>query len=611
MKKKEHILFEAQKSFVQGLIPAPDQRVSVQVTPNGPVLFWQGSALQSVRNAQLEAERRAAELRLSETIIFFGAAAGTTIRLVLERGASRVIWFEPLGGILHAALSVTDLSQWLSNGSLIIFCGKPSQEDIARILEGSRNAETLFVPHRSSYRISSAYEEIQRSCERILNRREVNMATLARFDRTWTRNLYENFSFLPGARPVSRLFGLAQGGSAVIVGAGPSLYDSLDDIRAASEHALLIAVDTSLLILQHAGIDPDIVFTVDPQPLNRAYLEGYTGRALFVVDPTTSFHSLRLLHPDSTFFTWSPFPLARLFLERLQEDPGEISFGGSVSTNAYDLAVRMGCSRIHLVGQDLSFPGGLAHSKGAILEERLNTKECRIFRREMHNYRQMSALPVRYLPGLDNQPVPTNDKLLIFHNWFSSRIPADMERGITVVNSTVRGAKIPPLPRAGLKEIPSSPRIQEIRRKLGEAAHAPMRFDRKSLMQALEDLRGKLQAGAGILRRSVETSQELLDALSHPDRTGSEKTQSRAARALDELDAELRADADTAEIIGNTTQAAIFRITDDWGGQTADESANLRNARKAHRLYQEMEAAAVLQIRWIEKAIRGMKRQTR
>ena len=80
----------------------------------------------------------------------------------------------------------------------------------------------------------------------------------------------------------------------------------------------------------------------------------------------------------------------------------------------------MGASKSYFVGQDLAFTDGLAHSKGAILEERLNFKETRYFRRELHNYRQLSYLQKIPISGYAGEQYITNEKMQIFRKWFES-----------------------------------------------------------------------------------------------------------------------------------------------------------------------------------------------
>ena len=127
------------------------------------------------------------------------------------------------------------------------------------------------------------------------------------------------------------------------------------------------------------------------------------------------------LNIKSGFFTSSPFPLLQIYTKHLSVEPGEIPFGGSVSTNAVSLAELMGASNVYFVGQDLAFTGGFAHCKGAILEERLNFKESRYFKREKHNYNQLSALPKLISVGYDGEKYHSNEKMQIFQKWFGDR----------------------------------------------------------------------------------------------------------------------------------------------------------------------------------------------
>lgn len=130
---------------------------------------------------------------------------------------------------------------------------------------------------------------------RVFHKKDVNISTLTRFEKIWTRNFISNLPQLTSMEPIRSLFGICQGKADVLVcGAGPSLILSLNDIKTYRKNLILIAVDTALMVLWNFGIDPDLVFSVDPQVLNTKYLEGYNGNAKIVFDPTSSYHSLRL-----------------------------------------------------------------------------------------------------------------------------------------------------------------------------------------------------------------------------------------------------------------------------------------------------------------------------
>jgi hypothetical protein len=90
---------------------------------------------------------------------------------------------------------------------------------------------------------------------------------------------------------------------------------------------LCLRWDTAVRVLSHAGIDPDYIVTVDPQPVNRVFLEGYRGKARIVLDPTVSHHTAKYAARNPVHVTATPFQLGRLFAAMLGEEPGEISFG--------------------------------------------------------------------------------------------------------------------------------------------------------------------------------------------------------------------------------------------------------------------------------------------
>ncbi len=595
----------------------PQGHPDAQIEGDPPVLIWRGRALHSRRDPLLEAERRAGEIHTSEDqlVVFFGAGLGYVVRAFLSSREGKCVWFEPVPEILHAALETLDFSDAVDADRLQIYCGVP-EPDVAAALLGDRgNEDVVFVPHRASYSADPVYGEIQKLCERVLNRREVNRATLARFDRDWARNLYSNFPFLTEARPVRELFGRAAGMPALICGAGPSLSQNLADVTRIRDQVLLICVDTAVHVLSAHGLDPDIVVTVDPQVLNRAHLEGYRGRAAFVVDPTTSCQTLRLLPPNRTFFAESPFPLARLFFSFLENQPGEIAFGGSVSTNAYDLAFKMGCTRIFLVGQDMSFPGGLAHAKGAVLEERLNYKEGRTFRREMHNYRQLSALPVRWLPAIHGGQTPTNDKLTIFYNWFTARFRRDALAGVQITNCTADGARIPGLAHEPSSQLPALLQAEEPAdtptrallvdlRALLSGQRAGKQWEKTPFIDALEVLSRDFQAMTDVLDDSIRLSEE---AAAVVQREGAAPP--AVLKALDDCDEKLRKLSQATEIAGSTAQAAIFRITAKDGRKppATDAENSLRTIQDAAMFYRDLREGCELHLRGIRKTVTRMR----
>ena len=426
---------------------------SLEKTKSGAfTLLVEGIYFHSKHDPLIEAKRLIENLKKTneeKVYIFFGAGLGYAIQEALKQPNIQIIWMECYPEILKQALSTIDFSNFIKSGQLK-FLLKPFTEDtLFSTFKGISVLPVTFLPNRPSLSWKeSEYIECKYICEKFFQKKDVNIATLTKFEKIWTRNLIQNIPEVSHLTPVSRLFGIAKGLPIVVSGAGPSLYYNLEDLKKYRDKFILIAVDTSLHILDRSNIQPDLIYSVDPQAINTSYLEGYSGTGLIVFDPTSSYHTLRLSKIfKKGFFTSSPFPLLQIYTKHLSCEVGDIPFGGSVSTNAVSLAELMGASNVYFVGQDLAFTDGFAHCKGAILEERLNFKESRYFRREKHNYNQLHALPKLKSIGYNEEEYHSNEKMQIFNKWFSDR-----SSGKNWINLSAKGARIEGVPKKSFRD---------------------------------------------------------------------------------------------------------------------------------------------------------------
>jgi hypothetical protein len=106
------------------------------------------------------------------------------------------------------------------------------------------------------------------------------------------------------------------------------------------------------------------------------------------------------------------------WIEKITGEKGEVTHGGSVSTNAYDFALKIGANPVILTGQDLSFTSGLAHARGSYLDEQMHIKTNRFLSEQDFNRKQLSALPKIFMNGIKGYQIFTNQKMVIFKNWF-------------------------------------------------------------------------------------------------------------------------------------------------------------------------------------------------
>ena len=605
-------LFEEQKQRILahplvGLDDLPDKADADALLSlkNGAFsLKIEGKYLHSRHDPLKEAGRQVSQISREndeQLLLFFGAGLGYNVQAALAAYPNPIVWFEPRTKTLVAAIQTLDFRENLESGKLIIIPETPSFELLDDLFRGRGNSGIIFVAHRPSFNVSGVYQDLMKLCEDFINKKDVNLRTISRFDRLWARNICANFPHMSSGRPVADLFNRLPEGGATVIGAGPSLSDSLEEIRRLRESTILIAVDTAVKVLTSGGIDPHIIVTVDPQSLNHFFLEAYRGEAILVADPTTTYMTLRNFPPERVFYTGSPFPLASLFFNHLENAPGDIAFGGSVSTNAYDLAIRIGCNRIYLFGHDLSFTDRLAHARGAILEERINLQEKRTFRREMHNYRQLAALPMRYLPGIHGGESPTNDKLVIFHRWFSRRINQDLSANISVFNLTARGALLegvphqpPPDYNAHQKENIAARLVPDLK---------PVPFDPRGFQESLSGVLAELADFEIPLTEGLALAEKILE------RARSKKIDAKFGkllRQMDDIDNRVRERLSLSTIIGGAMQKIIFQITEDSGNLLEEDELkdpNLNMAKKSELLYAGLTEACRLHRRWLSKTL--------
>ncbi|WP_411824043.1 motility associated factor glycosyltransferase family protein [Leptospira sp. 'Mane'] len=550
-----------------------------------------GIFLHSKHDPKKEAGRLAIELpddNEKRVYLLFGAGLGYIVPEILKKPTIDVVWMEPHPFLLKIAFSLFDFSSAIASEKLIIVLHPTNEDEMAAAFKGKATTPITFVPHRSSWAWrESEYAKLRSIAEQTFHKKDVNLATLTRFEKIWAKNICFNLFDLIHMKPVSLLFGLAKDAKVLVVSAGPSLYESIEEIIRYRDHFVMIAVDTALPILDYFKVKPDLVYSVDPQALNSQYLESHTGGSILVFDPTSTYISLRLeAGPKKGFFTSSPFPMIKVLEEAAEKEIGYVPFGGSVSTNAASLATLMESKATFLIGQDLSFTKGWAHSKGAIMEERLNYKESRRFRRELHNYRQLSALPPKKVKGKNGEDHLTNEKMLIFKKWFESQAKDN-----NWINLTKNGANLEGIPNEEFNtSFADSDKLQAtiVRKQIRKLADAKSDYiPAAALEKKLNEIIGHLNEFSIPVKRGLDLSKKLYAQIKtnqiHPQRFQED------LHKMDLIDEMVSGKKGLNEILSLGIQRTILTITEGYEDQLSleeRENEQLGIAKKSVLLYE-------------------------
>jgi hypothetical protein len=166
----------------------------------------------------------------------------------------------------------------------------------------------------------------------------------------------------------SRDLGKAPGASALICGAGPSLSEQLETIKNNSEKFVLICVGRLAKAFSENGIKPDFSVEMDSECyLNWEHSEkiDFPLATFPIISPEVAER-----FPEIIWFAEPSSPFTEFMKKKNIELP-PLSISRSVIVSAIDLALKLGCDKIALAGNDLCVSeDGNAYAEESQKEER-------------------------------------------------------------------------------------------------------------------------------------------------------------------------------------------------------------------------------------------------
>ncbi|PKL18683.1 MAG: hypothetical protein CVV49_04475 [Spirochaetae bacterium HGW-Spirochaetae-5] len=308
--------------------------------------------------------------------------------------------------------------------------------------------------HKPSYQLNPEfYDKAMNAIKLHISSRISDLLTRFEFEEKWLQNIFRNLKHMENSDSVSKLFGKFRGLPGIIVSAGPSLKHSIEDLKKIRNKAVIVAVDTSLKILDKHNITPHFVLTLDAQKYSVKHFTGVkTDKTILIADMVScpsimnTFTGRKIISTTSKYYQNSQGDIVREttpgidWIEKKTGPLGDIQSGGSVATSAFDLLLNMGCDPIILTGQDLAYSGREYHCSGTYHNDDWIPRISRFSNLDTINQNVIRKRKIKYVRRYGNRNTIISDFVFdLYRSWFedsAGRISA------SVINATGDGSKI-------------------------------------------------------------------------------------------------------------------------------------------------------------------------
>ncbi len=485
--------------------------------------FLAGRPLHPARGALAAARAELADqgldlLRPNDLILLVGLGLGWHARALLDRSPNiNLLIFEPNQNTraLASALGPN------LDGVEVFGAENDLLAHLAQVLvyETGRQVKVVSV---QAYR--EAQPELCNQVETLVDR-QTQRGRVDRLNRAakraqWLGHLEQNIKYLLELPDLTRLSGRYRGAPALVIGAGPSLDQSLPLLARQDRGPLLtIAAASALTPLARVGIHPDVVLALEAKDESRQLAMADPDRTLVAAASgahPNHFHNYPGCHALFHLFPWLPKVLGQGLA---------VANGGHVTSAAFTMALIWGCDPIVLVGQDLAFSQGRTYAQG-----RPGADDQTVFQ-------------TMTVPAIGGVTVETSLVMAGYIDWYreAAAYLDQGGQGPRLVNASAQGAWLPGFEhqdlRSVLEGLASRQRLLERPLEAARKLAAPPAWQvGQALSQARTDLRQGLnlltRQGIAALRQSTAHDSVVAELW---DLIGKEDQAERARAVLEEL----------------------------------------------------------------------------
>ena len=298
------------------------------------------------------------------TFVVFGIGMGHTVRGLRAFTSAPLVVFEPDPGLLRRYFE----SGPCDLGDVPIVCSLHELTQVWPRLSNGKQSVTLVNTPGYPQAFPEQAEALREAVGELVQRSGVNDATHRLRARVWIQDVFANIDLLRDHPTFLALARQYQGVPAFIVGAGPSLGKNGRLLAEATKKGIVFALNSSARALDSYGVEPQVLACMESIDVSHLFEKvSYIDRVVRAISLTGHPKTLRSGRgPLLPIF--ESIALQNAPLQALIGFPG-LPVSGSVSTLAFSLAERLGCSPIVFVGQDLAYTDGKAYATGTPYQE--------------------------------------------------------------------------------------------------------------------------------------------------------------------------------------------------------------------------------------------------
>ncbi len=362
-------------------------------------------------------------------VIFYGIGLGYHIEIFAERFPNTYISIvEPSTEVMSYFLDRVSLNKILRNRIVFIQNGDNLDMFYKKLLD--RRDKSLVISELSVYSniFAKEYDLFLKHIKSTANEARQGLRVNYAFKRRWIVNSVNNFKYVVNTPNIlMENNGMFQGKIAILVSAGPSLNYEIENLKEIKNKGLafIFSVGSAINTLVHYDIFPHAMCTYDPLEDNQLAFKKVNELGIdtipMIYGSSVGYETLTQYPGPKYHMITSQDSVSNYFLKMKDDNKIEIvNDAPSIAVVALEMMIKLGFSKIVLVGQNLAYLKERYYADGVFYEEEKikNTK---------------------LVLDVNDRLVETTESFINMKNNLESMIK---KYDANVINTTIGGARI-------------------------------------------------------------------------------------------------------------------------------------------------------------------------